>query len=503
MVITEDLRKILNIGITLTSEKSYSKLLEMILQEAMDITSCDAGTLYICRDNKLHFMIMRNHTMGTYLGGDGEPINMPPVEMTETQVCTYSALHREIINIEDVYNDNSAKFDWQGPKKYDSITGYHTQSILVIPLVNHEDDVLGVLQLINATDFDGAVIKFDSSYEYIVYSLASQASISLSNMMLIRDLKDLMASFVTSMTVAIDSRTPYNANHTVHVAQYCEGLMDYVHRKYLEGKYDFDFTENQKDQLVLAARLHDIGKLITPLEVMNKATRVGDHLPMMEANWKCMEKSIRIRFLEGKISEEKYKQEIEQIEKGKDVVYRANSVGYLQDDLFNEVCELGELCFETEDGVFEKFLSEDQFVALSVRKGTLTQAERSIIEQHVVYTDKILEGIQFGKNYNNVRYYAAAHHEFLNGTGYPKKLTADELPKEIRILTIMDVFESLTSSDRPYKSITPIPKALAILDAMVGEGKLDPLLVKITRDYVEEELGEQMLARINKKKEEE
>jgi len=234
IVINEEMKRILDIGIQLTSEKSYARLYELIMQAAMAITACDAGTLYICRDDKLHFAIMRTNSLNIYKGGDGEPINMPPVEMRESNVCSYSAIHKQSINVADVYADDS--FDWQGPKRYDSITGFHTQSMLVIPLVNHEQQVLGVLQLINALDADGTIIPFDSAYEYIIYSLASQASISLSNQMLIGELKDLMSSFVDAMTTAIDSRTPYNANHTRMVAKYCDEMSEYIHAAHLRGE---------------------------------------------------------------------------------------------------------------------------------------------------------------------------------------------------------------------------------------------------------------------------
>jgi len=242
IAISEDMKRILDIGIQLTSEKSYAKLYELIMQEAMAITGCDAGTLYICKESKLYFTIMRTNSLNIYKGGDGEQIDMPPVEMRESNVCSYSAIHKKSINVADVYSDDS--FDWQGPKKYDSITGFHTQSMLVIPLVNHEEKVLGVLQLINALDCDGKIIPFDPAYEYIIYSLASQASISLSNQMLIGELQELMSSFVDAMTTAIDSRTPYNANHTRMVAKYCDEMAAYIHAAHQRGETEYDILED-------------------------------------------------------------------------------------------------------------------------------------------------------------------------------------------------------------------------------------------------------------------
>ena len=366
IVISEDMKRILDIGIQLTSEKSYSKLYELIMQEAMVITGCDAGTLYICRDNKLYFTIMRTNSQNIYKGGDGEPINMPPVEMRESNVCSYSAIHKKSINVADVYADDS--FDWQGPKKYDSITGFHTQSMLVIPLVNHEGQVLGVLQLINALDDTGKIIPFDPAYEYIIYSLASQASISLSNQMLIGELKELMSSFVDAMTTAIDSRTPYNANHTRMVAKYCDEMAEYIHAAHLRGETDYDISEDDREQLVMAARLHDVGKMIIPLSVMNKATRVELDLPVMKKHWDWLKAELRICFLEGKLTEGEYLEKAALLEENRAVAEEADKAGFLQDELYEKVKRMCELKFPVSDGTEASFVHRNrQSVCLFAR----------------------------------------------------------------------------------------------------------------------------------------
>ena len=482
IAISEDMKRILDIGIQLTSEKSYAKLYELILQEAMTITGCDAGTLYICRDNKLYFMIMRTNSQNIYRGGDGEVIDMPPVDMTETNVCSYSAIHKQIINVEDVYSDE--KFDWQGPKKYDSITGFHTQSMLVIPLVNHEGQVLGVLQLINALDDEGRIIPFENSYEYIIYSLASQASISLSNQVLITELQELMSSFVTAMTTAIDSRTPYNANHTRRVAQYCGEAAAYIHEAHLRGETEYDITEESRKQLVMAAKLHDVGKMVTPLSVMNKATRVEKELQMMQKHWEYLKAELRVCLLEGRIGKAEYDALLGALEAGIETVKEADKAGYLNDALYEKVQALGAMRLPVSSGGEERFITEEQEECLLVRKGTLTAKEREIIEGHVEYTAAILKDIRFGNNYDKVAVLAERHHEYLDGSGYPKHITAEELSTEMRLLTIMDIYESLTSTDRPYKKTIPVGKALDILESMVGEGKLDRELVALVKAYM-------------------
>lgn len=485
IAISEDMKRILDIGIQLTSEKSYARLYELIMQEAMAITGCDAGTLYICRDNKLHFTIMRTHSLNIYQGGDGEKIDMPPVEMRENNVCSYSAIHKKSINVADVYSDDN--FDWQGPKKYDSITGFHTQSMLVIPLVNHEEEVLGVLQLINALDNGGNIVPFDPAYEYIIYSLASQASISLSNQMLIGELRELMSSFVDAMTTAIDSRTPYNANHTRMVARYCDEMAEYIHAAHQRGETEYDISEDDREQLVMAARLHDVGKMIIPLSVMNKATRVESELPMMQKHWDWLKAELRICLLEGRVTAEKYTEMVQALEDGRKVVEEADTAGFLKDELFEKIKILTELKFPLSDGAEADFLTPVQADCLLVRKGTLTAREREIIESHVSYTSAILKDIHFGSNYDKVTLWAGCHHEYLDGSGYPNHVMAEQLTTEMRLLTIMDIYESLTSADRPYKKPMPSERAVTVLESMAEEGKLDKGLVALVKAYMLQE----------------
>ncbi|MBR4542272.1 MAG: GAF domain-containing protein, partial [Lachnospiraceae bacterium] len=279
MNITPDLKRILDIAVSLTAEKKYSKLLEKLISECMEITNCDAGTLYILKDDKLEFMILRNNTMNVYKGGNGEPIDsMPPVILNEKYVCAYSAIKKTTINVKNVYDDS--QFDWQGPRKYDSISGYHTESMLVVPLINHDDKVIGVLQLINAKDKAGNTIGFSEDNETIVFSISSEAAISLSNMILLKQLRDMLYSFVSSLTTAIDQRTPYNANHSYNVARYCDEFAKYIMRDE-RPRTDFEYiTDSEREQLVMAALVHDVGKLITPIEIMNKPDRLDFRLPI-------------------------------------------------------------------------------------------------------------------------------------------------------------------------------------------------------------------------------
>lgn len=479
MKVSKDLKRILDIAITLTSEKDYAKLLDQILSEAMSISECDAGTLYIFKENKLEFMIMRTISLGLYQGGNGEPIAMmPPVVMDGKSVASYVAINKKAVNIADVYTDES--FDWQGPKKYDAITGYRTKSMLVVPLINHENIVIGVLQLLNALDSDGNPGIFDEDDEQIVFSLASEAAISLSNMIMVQQLSDMLNSFVASMTAAIDARTPYNANHTKNVAKYCGMLVDYLNRKNSEGSCSYCLSEKEKEQLIMAAMLHDVGKLITPTEIMNKPDRLDFRLPIMEQRWKYIRQIIRSDYYEGNISWDKYTELQDKVSNACESVRMINTVGFLDDEKLELLNDFRQMSFLGVDGEKVEFITEEEMHELTIRKGTLTAEERSIIEHHVIYTDTILSKINFGDNYSNVRFMAGSHHEYLDGSGYPNKLTAEELPFEVRVMTIMDIYDSLTADDRPYKKAVPKEKAFGILRAMADEGKLDRELVELT-----------------------
>ncbi|MBQ1825198.1 MAG: HD domain-containing protein [Firmicutes bacterium] len=486
MNITPDLKRILDIAVSLTAEKKYSKLLEKLISECMEITNCDAGTLYILKDDKLEFMILRNNTMNVYKGGNGEPIDsMPPVVLDEKYVCAYSALKKTSINVRNVYNDSS--FDWQGPRKYDSISGYHTESMLVVPLINHDDKVIGVLQLINAQDEAGNTIGFSEDNETIVFSISSEAAISLSNMILLKQLRDMLYSFVSSLTTAIDQRTPYNANHSFNVAKYCDEFAKYIMRED-RPRTDFEYiTDSEREQLVMAALVHDVGKLITPIEIMNKPDRLDFRLPIMEMRWKYLNVLLKLELSDGLLSKEEYDTVSAQFEKGKELIRTYNTAGFLDEEKIASIKALKNLYItdrETNEKV--ELLTDDELHEMMIVKGTLTAEERKIIEMHAVYTDRILSKISFQDDFKLVRAFAAAHHEYLDGSGYPNGLTADDLPLEVRIMTIADIYDSLTADDRPYKKAVPVQKALSILTSMADEGKLDKTLTEQFCSYIYE-----------------
>ncbi len=418
-------------------------------------------------------------------GEDGELIDdMPPVPMTERNVCSYAALHREIINIPDVYNDT--RFDFSGPKKYDSLTGYHTQSLLVIPIENNEDELIGVLQLLNAMDEGGNVIPFDSEYEIIIRSLGAQAAIEMTNLKYVQEVKRQLRSFVEAMSTAIDERTPYNGSHTRKVAEYAGMIADYINKQHQAGACDDYFDENRKDKLELAALLHDIGKMVVPLSIMNRATRLDRDLGTVETRFRLLEAYYVIDKMKGRIDEAEYQKRIAYLRESMDFIHRIDGKGVLDDADYDRVQELAGHSYVNDAGEPLPYLTKREKDRLSIRKGTLTEDDRRQMEYHVVMTEKILGKVRFNKNYEDIPKWAASHHELLDGSGYPRHLKGADLALETRMITVADVYDALTARDRPYKKPVSQEKALGILKDMADEGKLDCRLVEYLAAAVRE-----------------
>lgn len=473
--------EILEMGILLTIEKNHDCLFELIMENAMNITNCDGGTLYLYDEGELRFKIMRTVSLGIYRGGDGENIDMPPVPLKEENVCAYSAIHEELVNIADVYN--SDKFDFSGPRRYDALTKYRTKSMMVVPLKNHDGELIGVLQLINAME-NGEIVPFDPGYERVVMSLASQASIAISNLRYLREVKDMMYSYVETMATIIDERTPYNGSHTKNVTQYAAGFVDYINQEHEAGRCREYFDENRKEQLVLAASLHDVGKMSVPLEIMNKSTKLGPLLDVVLGRYKLLKSYFKIDYYEKRISLDECEKQCGYLSDAEALVREVNSLPNLPDEMEPKVRELASHVYHGTDGEEIPYLDAAESECLLIKRGTLTPKERKIMEGHVVSTSHILSKINFSTHYSNVPRWAGAHHEFLNGSGYPNHLTAEQMPTEIRILSLVDIFEALIAVDRPYKKPMSKEKAFEILLSMAEEGKLDRELVSMYREYI-------------------
>jgi len=486
---------LLDVGIALSKEKDDDKLLETILDAAMDITHCDAGTLYMLEADNLHFRVMITRSMNVRQGGSNGaitlpaiPVRRPPVlpdgkvlqggatfdeqGLNRSNVCAICAHQHRLINVRDVYE--SAEFDFSGPRRYDAMTGYRTASMLVVPLEDDRGDIIGVLQMMNAQDDAGRAIPFDVDFEPVILSLGSQAAICLTNMSYAKEITELLDSFVRVMSTAIDARSPYNANHTRNMVRYGGRFLDWLS----ETGSDWTFNDEQRRQFLMSVWLHDVGKLVIPLEVMDKQTRLGDRYDDVMHRLTRFGLENRVAFLENRLDEAAYTAMAGAIGDARALIETANTMGFLPDDTLAAI----EALAAAPGPGGEAFLTSDELTALSIRKGTLTGAERAVIESHVVMTGKMLEEMKFSSGHKMVPRWAASHHEFLNGKGYPLGLAGDEIPREVRLLTILDVYDALTAVDRPYKPGLAPEKAFEILGFMVKDGQVDPDILNLFRE---------------------
>ncbi|MDO4965394.1 MAG: HD domain-containing phosphohydrolase [Lachnospiraceae bacterium] len=480
----KNLQQILDIGIALTAEKEPDKLLDLIVSTAMELTGSDAGTLYIVNGNTLEFKIMKTISKGINVGGNGEKIDLPPVPMSLENICTYAVIKKETLNIEDVYE--SDLFDFSGPKRYDDLNDYHTKSMVCIPMIDNTDEVIGVMQLINATE-NGVIRPYTKEEERILLSLASQTAISLANMAYVDELNKQLWSFTEALTEAIDARTPYNASHTRKVAEYAGLIADRINELHAEGKEDYFFSKEQKEQLIMAAFLHDIGKMVVPVSVMNKSTRLEHSIEPIKKRLENIKLRAEIDYLKNKITKEEYEKVVGEADETSEVVLSTNVAGFIDDEkkaLIDKVCEYK---YISPDGNEEiAFLQDNEKECLKIEKGTLSDDERAIMESHVEMTERILSKVHFNKSFAMAPVFASQHHEFINGSGYPKKISGKELSIESRILAVADICDALLATDRPYKKPMPKEKAFAIMNSMVKEGKLEARLV----DYLMEKIDD-------------
>lgn len=481
----KDFEKIMDIGIRLSTERDRNRLLMTILDKGMEITNCDASTLYLYENDELHFKFMKTLSQGVCRGLDGEDIDLPPVPMKEENVCSYAAIHQEVVNIPDVYA--SSQFDFSGPRQYDSLIGYRTQSQLVVPLANNENELIGVLQLINAMDKKGKVIAFNEVYEIIIRALGAIAAIELTNLSYVEALKTQIYSFVEALTTALEERTPYNALHTRNVEKYASLLADYITELHKEGKCEKTFDSARKEQLMLAALIHDIGKMVVPLSIMNKATRLDTEIEKVDVRFELLKALYEIDMLRGRITQEEYKTAIEDLKSELVFIHEMDVIDRVSDEDCERIKRLAGKQHVGEDGSVLPYLTKREVECLNIRSGTLTMQERKEMENHVVMTSRILDKVQFYKGFSMVPKWVGAHHEYMDGSGYPNKLKGDELDLETRLLTVVDIYDALVATDRPYKQPIARPRAIQILKDMAAKGKVDLQLVEWLDEALERE----------------
>jgi HD-GYP domain-containing protein (c-di-GMP phosphodiesterase class II) len=523
------LKELNEIGIALSQQRDLDSLLEIILIAAKRITNADAGTLYLhdAEQKSLRFAIVRNDTQKTAMGGtSGTAIRYDPVLLCDesgkpnhAMVVSHAALTGETVNISDAYA--AAGFDFSGTKKYDAKHGYRSRSFLAVPMRNHDGEILGVVQLINAKNrVTGEITDFSDADQHLLESLASQAAIALSNRRLVVQLEELFEAFVQLINTAIDDKSPYTGGHCDRVPELTMMLAEAVNRTSEGPLKDFVMTDKDRHELKIAGLLHDCGKVTTPVHVVDKATKLQtlfDRIGLVDTRFEVLKRDAEIALLRslarsaGGNGEEvaairaEYEARIKQLDDDREFIRHCN-IGSesMPEAAQRRVREIGTTyrwCDAA--GRSSNFLSEDEMENLTIRSGTLTQAEREIINHHIVVTIKMLESLPWPKHLKNVPEYAGGHHERMDGKGYPKGLTREQMSVQAKVMAIADIFEALTAKDRPYKAGKTLTESLAILAKFKRNGHIDPDLFdvfvreKVYLDYAHKFLAPEQIDEVD------
>jgi HD-GYP domain-containing protein (c-di-GMP phosphodiesterase class II) len=529
---SELIEKLNEIGIALSAEKNTPKLLEMILKGAKAILNADGGTLYLATEDKRHlqFEMIINDSLGIMMGAKlGDPIPFDPLPLYDqdgnpnnTMVAAHAALYKKTINIPDAYIAEG--FDFSGTRAFDIKMGYRSQSFLTLPMLNHENELIGVLQLINAKDqHRNQIIEFSKISQRIAESLASQAAIALTNNKLVGQFRGLFESFINLMSEAIDKKSPYNGAHCRRVPTLTMMIAEAACKANYGIFEDFNLDEEELYELKIAGLLHDCGKVTTPVHVIDKATKletIFDRIHLVNTRFEILKRDAEVTFLQQKIAaiesgnlsiipdlEESFNQKIAQYSSDQDFLRVCNIGGeFMRDEYKERLQQIGKYRWIDPKGGETNFLTEDELHNLSVARGTLTAEERKIINDHIVVTIEMLQQLPYPRNLRRVPEYAGGHHERMDGKGYPKGLTRDQMSLPARMMGIADIFEALSAKDRPYKKGKTLTECLQILGKMSLDNHIDPDLfdlfvsAKVYMQYANEYLDPDQIDEVDEQK---
>ncbi len=494
------------IGAALSKERDINRLLETILVAAKTITHADGGTLYRMTEDRhaLRFEILRTDSLHIAMGGTtGNAINFPNLPLTndkgesnDSMVAAYAAIHDKTVNIADAYTE--AGFDFSGTRSFDERTGYRSQSFLTVPMKNHEGEIIGVLQLINAQDpVTHQVNPFSSADQSLAESLASQAAIALTNRLLITQLEELFEALINLINLAIDEKSPYTGGHCQRVPALTMMLAEAADATTHGPLASFKMDERDRYELKIAGLLHDCGKVTTPVHIVDKATKLQtlfDRVHLIDTRFEVLKRDAEIAALRKQLelrnevdAEEDariwqdYHDEVRVLDEDREFLRKTNMGGEAMKDAdLQRVRDIGSRRkWRNVDAVETEFLTADEVVNLTIRAGTLTLKERDVINYHIVATIKMLEQLPWPKHLTNVPEYAGGHHERMDGKGYPKGLTREQMSLQARMMGIADIFEALTARDRPYKPGMKLSQAMGIMANFKKNGHIDPDLFDV------------------------
>ncbi len=506
----------------LASERDIGKLLALILESCRQVTGADAGSVYVIEDEdadgnpvpkRLRFMLSQNDSIKI----DFKEFTLP---VDDKSIVGQAALTGQPINVADLARPGTGGRTptYTHNRSFDDKTGYRARSMLTVPLTSATGEVIGVVQLINKKRdpgqplrpgrFDEDVVPFDQRAEELAAAWAAQAGVSLENARLQEEIRNLFDGFVDASVIAIESRDPTTSGHSRRVATLSVDLA-----KQVDGLGDgpfaaVKFDQTRLNQIEYAAVLHDFGKVGVRERVLVKAKKLYEEdRRAIALRFSFIKKALEVEHVERKlrVALELAKEDLparfaeidadlgrrmDEVDDSLAFVNRANEPTLLDQGDFQRLVEIAGMTYMAPNGELRPYLERDEVAALQVRRGSLTDVERVEIERHVVHTFNFLRTIPWGKRYADVPRIAAAHHEYLNGSGYPHRLPATEIPIESRIMTIADIFDALTASDRPYKKAVPVDKALAIIEGEVKAGKCDDGLFRV---FVESEVYKKVL----------
>jgi HD-GYP domain-containing protein (c-di-GMP phosphodiesterase class II) len=504
---------LISIGRALSQERDIESLLAIILRRACEVTSADAGSVYIVEGHdedllkrRLRFAVSQNESRNVQSSG----FTMAVAASSIVGSCVLSG---DRINVPDLY-----KLDEPGvgnnpwgfihDRSFDDKYRYQGRSVLAVPMISARDEVIGVIQLINKrakgfiqldnpSDFEDGVVPFDAVSETYVSALASQAGIALENVLLYEEVRTLFDSFVKASVTAIESRDPTTSGHSERVAELTVGLAKAVNRIETGSFRELRFSQDSLKQIEYAALLHDFGKVGVREHVLVKAKKLYEHeRDLIVQRFQLIKRGHKIAGLEQKLkyyqeaSAEQIKAQLQSIDSDigakitelDDVIkfiLQANEPTVLEQGGFERIAEIAGMRYLDEHGAELPLLSHDEAACLQIKRGSLTEQERLEINKHVEHTYNFLKEIPWSRTLRDVPEIAGAHHEKLDGSGYPYGKTDKQIPVEAKMMAISDIYDALTASDRPYKKAMPVERALDILSGDVKRGQLDRELFEI------------------------
>lgn len=493
-----------DVGAKLSSEPHLESLLELIVTTGREITHADAGSLYLVEEDEdatsqLAFLVAQNDSLSV-------PFKAFRMPISDASIAGFVANSGKTVRHEDVYElGDNVPYNFN--KSFDASVGYRTKSMMVVPLRSHEGYTIGVLQLINKRA--PQVRKFDKKHPADKYAitftrediemcqaLGSQAAIAVENARLYGEIQNLLESFMRASVKAIEARDPTTSGHSERVAEYTVELGKTIDNIRGGRLGSVAFSRKELDQIYFAGILHDFGKIGVREDVLVKAKKLyPGQRQAIEDRFAYARRTAELRIANQTIEhlrsndpaqEEKIlslrdtgRDQIIQLDRAYKTILESNEPSLLHQDEAKMLQDVLGMSFLDLDGTPIRLLHDDEYANLSIGRGSLNESEREEIESHVKHTFAFLQMIPWTRDLSDVPNIAYGHHEKLDGSGYPRQLTAPEIAMPVRMMTVADIFDALTAQDRPYKKAVPVDRALNILSMEVEEGKLDADVVKV------------------------